>query len=90
MATYREIFGYFKKSLEGRELKSSLYREQLFMCCSCLKSLPINKLELHHMKSLSQCEKERDLFNVTNHKNLVLLCRSCNASQGANLDGRFT
>lgn len=90
MATYRQIFGYFRNSREGREIKSSLYRDQLFMCCSCMKSLSINKLELHHMKSLSQCEKEGDLLNVTNHKNLVLLCRSCNAKQGANLDTRFT
>lgn len=90
MSKYRQKFGSFKRSLEGRELKSSLYRDQLFMCCNCMKSLPINKLELHHLKPLSLCEMEGDLQNVTNHKNLVLLCRSCNASQGAKPDSRFS
>jgi 5-methylcytosine-specific restriction endonuclease McrA len=89
MPTYRQIFGSFKKTLEGRELKSSLYREQLFMCCGCMKSLPINKLELHHLKPLSLCEKEGDLQNVTNYSNLVLLCRHCNAKQSNKPDNRF-
>ncbi len=90
MTTYRQIFGNFKKTLEGRELKSMLYREQLFLCCSCKSSFPINKLELHHLKPLSLCELEGDLLNVTNHANLVLLCRTCNAKQSNKVDDRFS
>lgn len=90
MATYRQLFGYFKRSYEGMEVKSTLYREQLFMCCSCKKGFPINKLELHHLKPVKILEEEGDLRNLTHINNLVLLCRSCNARQSSKIDERFT
>lgn len=72
------------------DVKSILYNHQLGLCCSCKQSLPINKLEMHHLKSLSQCEFEQDQDSVTNINNLVLLCRTCNAKQSNKLDNRFS
>lgn len=88
--TYRQLFGNFRKSNEGRDVKSMLYREQLFCCCSCMKSFDIHRLEMHHLKPISLLEKELDLINVTAKSNLVLLCRSCNAKQSNKVDTRFS
>ena len=90
MPTYRQIFSNFNKSNVGRETKSLLYREQLFCCCSCKQSFPINKLEMHHLKPVKLLEQEKDIKNLTHPNNLVLLCRSCNSKQGSKIDKRFT
>lgn len=90
MATsYRKKFDSFRRSSEGQYVKSLLYNNQLMACCSCKKPFAPNKLELHHTYPLSLAEKEQNFASVIDHKNLVLLCRHCNASQGAKKDSRF-
>jgi 5-methylcytosine-specific restriction endonuclease McrA len=88
--SYREIFGQFKKSFVGKELKSHLYRLQRFTCPSCGELKQINELEIHHLKPVKLLEKEQDLINLTSIHNLVLLCSKCNKKQGSKLDLRFT
>jgi len=89
MTTYRQIFSRFRNSRVGQDTKSFLYSEQLGMCPSCFKPYPYHKLEIHHLRSVKILEEQKDLHNLTNPKNLVLLCRSCNAKQGAKIDERF-
>jgi 5-methylcytosine-specific restriction endonuclease McrA len=89
MATYRQIFGQFKRSYQGRELKSFLYREQRFTCPSCGVMKEMKEMDIHHMKPLSLLEKEQDLINVTNVHNLILLCGKCNRQQSNKVDERF-
>lgn len=86
---YRKKFENFKRSSEGKYVKELLYRNQLTLCCSCKKHFPINKLELHHTYPLSLAEKEGNFNSVVDYKNLCLLCRHCNASQGSKIDERF-
>lgn len=87
--SYRQIFANFQKSNIGKDAKSFLYRDQLGMCPSCMRPFSIQELEVHHMKPIKVLEEEGDLKGLTHPDNLILLCRSCNASQGCRIDTRF-
>jgi len=90
VASYRQIFGQFKRSRAGWEAKSFLYREQRFTCPSCKKMCEMQEMDIHHLYPLSLLEKEKRLVDVTNLNNLILLCGKCNRKQGAKIDERFT
>ena len=87
--TYRQKFANWAKSYEGKSIKEWIYNDQLTLCPSCMKSFPINKLEIHHTIPVKKLEREENIRLLTDKSNLVLLCRSCNAKQGAKLDKRF-
>lgn len=88
--TYRQLFGRFRRSESGKMAKSILFKNQLGLCCGCKKAVSIGNLEIHHLVPVKELEKNLDIANLTNINNLVLLCRSCNASQGCKIDNRFT
>lgn len=90
MRTYRQIFGQFRKSSNGKLTKELLYSQQLRTCCGCHKYFEMRDLELHHLIPVKELEQREDLINLTAISNLVLLCRTCNAKQGAKIDSRFT
>lgn len=89
MTSYRRKFANFKKSKQGHEVKSMLYRQQLYNCISCFTRFDIQDLDIHHLIPISILEKQNDLDKVSNIKNLVLLCRSCNCKQSNKIDERF-
>ena len=66
--SYRQLFGYFRKSTIGKDVKHSLYRSQLGICPSCMKPYTMDELEIHHLKPLSVCEKEGDIKNQLTYK----------------------
>lgn len=50
----------------------------------------MRSLEIHHLVPVKELELAGDLAALTDIRNLVLLCRSCNAKQSCKIDTRFT
>ena len=76
--SYRQIFGSFRNSTNGKLTKEILYRQQLGFCCSCKQPFEMRQLELHHLEPVKKLEQLGDLAALTDIRNLVLLCKSCN------------
>lgn len=88
--TYRQIFGNFRSSANGKYTKEVLYRAQRGFCCSCMQPYEMRSLEMHHLVPVKELELAGNLSALTDIRNLVLLCRSCNAKQSCKVDTRFT
>lgn len=88
--TKRQIFGDFKKSVEGTITIKELYNSQLGLCHICKKLLTLNSFDIDHIIPLSLINKERQSDLITSKDNLRIACVNCNRSKKDKLNGVYS
>jgi len=88
--TKRQIFGDFRKSLEGNILVKDLYSSQLGLCYICKCTMKVDNYDIDHIIPLSLINKDRQAHLITSSDNLRLSCSHCNRSKKSKLPAVYS